>query len=171
MAWTTFALWGWLTAATVTDVRWKLIPNWITYSGMCAAFALRGGLEGWDGIEDSLKGFAVCGLIMLVCFVMLGIGGGDLKLIAMMGAFLGLHQGFEALLWTLVIGGIWGVCLLIWQIGAGRLLWGTFHHLRLIWRARSWVPLETGERQTLQQPLFLAPSALIAAVIVRWGLL
>jgi prepilin peptidase CpaA len=165
----TCVLWGFLAAATITDIRWQLIPNVITYPGIITAFVLRGWFSGWEGLEDGFAGFAACGAIMLVCLLMLGIGGGDLKLIAMMGAFLGLHQGFEALLWTLILGGVWGVCCLIWQIGIGSLLAGVVHHLGLMWRAKGWVPLATTERKVLKQPLFLAPSALVAAVIVAFS--
>lgn len=168
MIWLTAALWGFLAAATVTDVWRQTIPNAITYPGMLTAFALRWWLSGWPGLEDGLKGWAACGAIMVVCYVLLGIGGGDVKLIAMSGAFLGLYAGFEALLWTLVLGGVFGVCVLIWQIGTGNLIRGFFGHLYLMWQARSWVPLQTSERTVLQQPLFLAPAALIAALIVSW---
>lgn len=166
----TVVLWGFLAAATITDVLRQRIPNAITYSGILTAFVLRGSLLGWDGLEDGLKGFAGCGAIMLACFLLLGVGGGDLKLIAMMGAFLGLYPGFEALLWTLVIGGIIGVVLLIWQIGIVNILRGIVHHLHLMWQAKAWVPVSKSERMKLQQPLFLAPSALIAALIVGLGM-
>lgn len=159
-------LWGFLAAASVTDVLWKTIPNAITYSGIVAGLILRGWLHGSAGVEEGLKGFTACGGLMLVCYVLLGIGGGDVKLIAMMGAFLGLYDGFEALLWTLVIGGVFGMALLIWQIGLVNLVRGMLRHGALLWRAKSWVPLNPPERMTLKQPLFLAPAALIAAVIV-----
>lgn len=168
MIWLTAALWGFLAAATITDVSRQTIPNTITYTGMIAALALRGLILGWPGIEDGLKGWAACGAIMVVCYVLLGIGGGDVKLIAMSGAFLGLYPGFEALLWTLVLGGVFGVSVLIWQIGAGNLLRGFFRHVSLMWQAKAWVPLQTSERTVLKQPLFLAPAALIAAMIVSW---
>ncbi len=46
---------------------------------------------------------------MLVLFVFFRIGGGDVKLLAMLGAFLGLEQGIETLLWTFVLGGAVGL--------------------------------------------------------------
>ena len=55
----------------------------------------------------SLKRVRLCGAAMLVCYVLFagGVGGGDLKLIAMMGAWLGVYRGLEAMLWTMVIAG------------------------------------------------------------------
>src|SRR5438270_468124 len=81
-----------------------------------------GWLSDLSGLEDSLKGFAVCGGLMLVCFVFFGIGGGDVKLIAMMGAFLGFYRGVEALLWTFVLGAAAGLAILIWRVGLWRLI-------------------------------------------------
>ena len=43
---------------------------------------------------------------MLVCFVCFQIGGGEVKLIAMIGAFVGPEFGVQVLLWTLVLGAL-----------------------------------------------------------------
>ena len=83
---------------------------------------------------------------MLTCFLLSDMGGGDVKLLAAVGAFLGLQHGLTALLWTIVLGGVTGLAMLIWQVGAGRILVGTARHLALVVRSRGWVPLETAER-------------------------
>jgi prepilin peptidase CpaA len=108
---------------------------------------------------------------MLVCLVFFPIGGGDVKLMAMLGAFLGPYKGLEALLWTFVLGGCAGVILLIWRVGAWRLMVRVFR--QFVWSLRifRWSPLSEEERAQLQSPLFLAPSALMAVIIVRFGLM
>jgi prepilin peptidase CpaA len=165
------ALLVFLGIATVTDLREQKIYNWTTYTGVVTALLLNTagfGMfgSGLDGLQESLAGLLTCGLIMLMCFVLFNMGGGDVKLIAMMGAFLGLRSGIEALLWTCVLGGIAGVVILVWQIGFLRIVSKTLRHLVLILRAKSWIPLTTDERQPLKRGLFLAPSALVAACIV-----
>ncbi|MBX3452353.1 MAG: prepilin peptidase [Planctomycetaceae bacterium] len=158
-----------LTIASYTDFRTQTIDNSLTYSGILAGIALRTMFEGWTGLEDAVQGFFLCGGIMLVCFVVFGLGGGDVKLLAMMGTFLGWHRGFEALLWTFVIGGALGAMVLVWQFGFFRILRHTIWQLVLSIRARGWVPLTAEERKPLQQTLFLAPAALAATVIVTWS--
>lgn len=160
-----------LFVAAVTDLRRHKIYNWTTYTGMLAALVLnalgwgtRG--TGWASLQDSLAGLIACGFIMLFCFVLFNLGGGDVKLIAMIGAFLGLQQGIEALLWTCVLGGISAVAMLIWQLGFLRIISKTAGHLVLVVRARSWIPLSVEERQPLSRGLYLAPSALVAVGIV-----
>ncbi|HUG89838.1 MAG TPA: A24 family peptidase [Planctomycetaceae bacterium] len=155
-----------LAVAAVTDVRRHRIYNGNTYPGILAGLAANWIERGREGLEDGLAGFAVCGAILLVCFVLFQIGGGDVKLIAMVGAFLGVQQGVEALLWTFVLGSIAGVAVLIWRVGFFRIVRKTAEHLRCIVRARSWVPLTNEERQPLRRTLFLAPAAFVAVCLV-----
>jgi len=157
-----------LLVATWTDVKWQMIYNWNTYPGLVLGFVLRGWAEGTAGLEDSTKGFVICGGLMLVCFVLFGLGGGDLKLMAMMGAFLGFERGVEALLWTLVLGGILGAVVIVWQRGFVNIVLGVVKHLARMWQFKGWVPLSTEARQPMQQTLFLAPAGLIGTLIVTW---
>ncbi|MEO1998687.1 MAG: A24 family peptidase, partial [Planctomycetaceae bacterium] len=158
-----------LIVATITDVARHKIYNWTTYPGMLLAPVVHLAERGWPALQDSVAGLLVCGSIMLLCFVLFNVGGGDVKLLAMMGAFLGVERGVEALLWTFVLGSLVGMAILIWQAGALNILLGTGRHLRLILRSRSWIPLTEQERQPLERWLFLAPSGLAATCLV-WGL-
>jgi len=155
-----------LTIAAYTDLRWQMIWNKLTYPGILLGFALRLALEGWSGLEDAFQGFFLCGGVLLVCFVFFGLGGGDVKLMAMVGAFLGWERGFEVLLWTFVLGGAIGAILLVWQLGVFPIAWQTVRHLFLSLHSGRWIPLTPEERKPLQQTLFLAPAALLATLIV-----
>lgn len=162
-----------LAVAAGTDIARHEIYNWNTYSGMLAGLLLNaGGMgifpAGTAGASESAIGFVACGLIMLTAFVFFEMGGGDVKLIAMAGAFLGLERGIEALLWTFSLGFVVGVAIIIWQTGAWNLLRTTARHGMLVAKTRAWVPLSETERQPLKRGLFLAPSALAAAAIVVW---
>jgi prepilin peptidase CpaA len=161
--------------AAVTDVLYHKIYNWTTYPGIITALAVNYFTNGWDdgdpGLADSLKGFALCGGLLLVTFALnFSVGGGDVKLMGMVGAFLGLEKGVEALLWTFVLGGAAGLIVLIWRVGFLRLVAGTVRHVLWSLRLVSWLPLSEAERAQLQPPLFLAPSAAVAAVIVSFDL-
>lgn len=155
-----------LLVATITDVQRQMIYNWNTYPGILLGFGLRWAEGGTPALEDSVKGFATCGLLMLFCFALFGLGGGDVKLIAMIGAFLGFERGVEALLWTLVLGGIVGAAAAVWQIGFVTILTQVGQQLKRVWQARGWVPVDPEVRQPLKQTLFLAPTALLAVLIV-----
>ncbi len=162
-----------LALASVTDIRRHWISNWNTYPGMllgliinCLGFGWLG--HGWEGLQTSLVGFLACGGLMLVAFVFFDMGGGDVKLMAMVGAFLGLESGIEVVLWTFSLGFVLGMAVIIWQVGVAKLLGAAFEHLRLVTQAKGWVPLTPLERQPLQRGLFLAPSAFLAAALVGY---
>ena len=157
-----------LAIACFTDVKWQMIYNWNTYPGLALGFLLRGWNDGATGLEDATRGFVICGGLMLVCFVLFGLGGGDLKLMAMMGVFLGFERGVEALLWTLVLGGVLGGAVIIWQLGVVNIVVGVAKHLARMWQYKGWVPVSPLARQPLQQTLFLAPAGLIGTLIVTW---
>jgi prepilin peptidase CpaA len=173
--------------AAITDMLWHKIYNWTTYSGIMVALGASAvgtmlglaedrshpwtRLIGWIELSESAAGFLVCGLLMLVCFVFFQIGGGDVKLLSMLGAFLGLEQGISTLLWTFVLGGAMGLVMLIWRVGAVTLVARSLRHLMWTLRLKTLSALTDEERQQLQPPLFLAPSALAALCIVRFELL
>jgi prepilin peptidase CpaA len=156
-----------------TDIVTHKIYNWTTYTGIVLALVVNGFEHGWEGpqgLEDSLKGFALCGGFMLASYVLFNVGGGDVKLLAMVGAFLGVEQGLEALLWTFVLGGIAGLTLLIWRVGFVKLVSGTVRHLLWSLKIGNWLPLSEDERKDLQRPLYLAPAAVVAVVLVVFDL-
>lgn len=181
---------GLLAISTVTDIRRGYVYNWNTYTGILIGLAASVictmlGVDVVHGSEldrsrfgfttalDSLLGFLACAAIMILCFVLFGddkVGGGDVKLIAMIGAFLGIYEGIEALLWTFVIGAVCAVLHLIWQYGAWRMLVQTSRFLLYVIRVGAVARLSSEERQPLSTRMWLAPSALMAVIIVRFQL-
>ena len=171
----TYVLLCWAVIATLTDVTQQKIYNWTTYSGMvlamtlsCGQTLLKSDVYSGVGLGDSLAGFAACGGIMLICFLLFQIGGGDVKLLAMMGAFLGLEPGIEALLWTFVIGGAMALVILIWKIGIIKLFKRVVQQLMCRLGVGVWDVLSDEEKKQLKVPLYLAPAALAAVLIVEF---
>jgi prepilin peptidase CpaA len=123
------------------------------------------------GFEESLVGLAACGGLMLVCYMLFGIGGGDVKLVAMMGAFLGLERGLEAVLWTFVLAACLGIIALGWKVGPGRLVTRVARQAVYVLRLGGWAELSAEERAHLSFPWFLAPTALAATLLVQFDLL
>lgn len=160
-----------LIVATITDVRTHSIYNWTTYTGLFLAFLLRGLEGGTESAQEGVAGAVGLGGLMLVGFLLFDVGGGDLKLLTMIGAFVGWSRGVEILLWTFVLGGIGAAAMLVWQEGAWNIMVRTGRHLAHIVRYRGWVPLTDADRAPLKRLLFLAPAAFMAAIIVNYDLL
>jgi prepilin peptidase CpaA len=105
-----------LAVATFTDLRSRRIPNWLVLPFLVAGIAVSGWQHGWHGIEQSLAGFALGILIYGFLFWMGGMGAGDVKLCAAIGAWIGPNQLFLALVFTGLAG---GVMVLIWAAFGG----------------------------------------------------
>jgi prepilin peptidase CpaA len=102
--------------ATITDLRSRRIPNWLVLPFLIAGIAVSGWLHGWRGIGHSLSGLALGTLLFGILCWMGGMGMGDVKLCAAIGAWIGPGQLLTALVITGVAGGIMAVC---WAIAGG----------------------------------------------------
>jgi prepilin peptidase CpaA len=91
--------------AAVSDIRTRRIPNVLTVCALFVALALRSFLGG-GALVDGLQGAGLAMLLMLPLFALGGVGGGDLKLLVAVGAFLGPRDLLVALLVTAVAGGV-----------------------------------------------------------------
>jgi prepilin peptidase CpaA len=157
---------GFLVWATYTDLKAHKIYNVTTYTGIIVALFARGWFEGSSGFIEGLQGLGACVGIMIVCYALFHVGGGDVKLMAMIGTFLGLDRGVGVLLWTFVIGAVMALMIIVWQFGIINIVRGTVRHLWLMLTSMRWVRLSAAERQPLQYRLYLAPSALIGFLLI-----
>jgi|ERR1700722_18752534 prepilin peptidase CpaA len=104
-----FAWWPTLIAvavATVTDLRSRIVPNWLVFPFLVAGVAVSVLLDGWHGLGQSMMGLGLGLLIYGALFWMGSMGAGDVKLAAAIGAWIGPAQLFFALFATAIAGGI-----------------------------------------------------------------
>ena len=183
----TALLLGLLLVAALTDWRRGMIYNWTVYPGILLALGANAiaHFAGWSdkltdtwtwgliGLEESFWGFMSCGGVMLICYVFFpgGVGGGDIKLIAMIGAFMGLNEGIEAMLWTFVLGGCLALIVLVWKFGLWNLLSRVGKTLWLTVRHRTAPSLSREQREPLKTDLPLAIAAVAAVLMVRFDVM
>ena len=97
-----------LAIASVSDYRTFKIPNWLTGSGMVfgliysavVPFSIH------HGFLWALGGLLLGFVIMLPCYALRIMGAGDVKLMAMVGAFLGVANILPAVIFSFITGGI-----------------------------------------------------------------
>jgi len=94
----TFAVVG---IVTVIDYRRFRIPNVITYPFASAGLLFHYVNGGVPGLLTSLVGLIVGGMLLIAPFILHGFGGGDVKLLAATGAWLGASD----LLWVFIVSG------------------------------------------------------------------
>ena len=111
--------------ATVIDVRTRRIPNLLT--GSLAAVGLGLAAGGFSGISAaaSLGGMLAGLLLMLPGHALGATGAGDVKLMAAVGAVLGIHVIVNAFLFTALAGGVLAVAVAMRRRRLGATLSGT----------------------------------------------
>jgi prepilin peptidase CpaA len=95
--------------AIVDDLVRRRISNWIAVGALLSGLALQIAGHGWRGGLDGLLGTLTGGAVFLAFYILGGMGGGDVKLMAGFGALLGVRGILEAALWTAACGGILAV--------------------------------------------------------------
>lgn len=114
-----------LVAAIGTDLHSSRIPNWLTFSTM--GFALLGHTwtYGTSGTLFSMAGLGVGLALFVIPYAAGGMGAGDVKLMAAIGALLGPEGALLSGLLAIMIGGVYAVGAMCYQLGlidAGRKL-------------------------------------------------
>jgi len=91
--------------AALYDLKQRRVPNWITLSGIVVAIALNSFLYQTVGLWMSLKGLGLAMLIYFPLYALRGMGAGDVKLMAAVGAATGWANWLGILFFTAILGG------------------------------------------------------------------
>ena len=105
-----------VTVASVADLRTRRIPNWLVFPFLIAGVAASAAMHGWAGLESSVLGFLAGAGVLAPFYLLGGMGMGDLKLMAAVGAWIGPHQVLFAFVFMGLAGGLMA---LVWAIRGG----------------------------------------------------
>jgi prepilin peptidase CpaA len=121
--------------AAILDWRTRRIPNWLTYGATAVAVPLHG-VFAWIGHGTpreiamasglSLLGAVLCGVLPAVFWLRGVCGGGDVKLLAALGALLEPFMGFEAQLYSYYLAAFFVPIALIYKGTFFRMLKNAF---------------------------------------------
>jgi prepilin peptidase CpaA len=102
-----------LIVAAVIDGKALKVPNWITFPFILAGWVYSTALFGLEGLGYSLLGTVIGLALLLPAYSIGGMGAGDVKLLAGVGAWMhGLHT-FNAFCWSAVVGAIMAVAMVL----------------------------------------------------------
>jgi prepilin peptidase CpaA len=102
-------------AAAATDWATRRIPNALTIGAAAVAIAFAGATGGVSAIGWSVAGFVIGLLIFLPLFALRAMGGGDVKLLAAFGAWLGPSLVCWVAVYGAIAGGVLAVPLVLWR--------------------------------------------------------
>jgi prepilin peptidase CpaA len=109
--------------ASVYDIRFRRIPNWLVLTGLVLGVGLNTILGGWTGARSSLLGFAIAFLVYFPLYLLRGMGAGDVKLMAAVGSIVGAANWFGIFMITALLGGVVAVILLLARGRLRNALW------------------------------------------------
>ncbi|MBR0575254.1 prepilin peptidase [Proteiniclasticum sp. BAD-10] len=104
-----------LAAAVFWDLKLRKIPNKITVPAALLGFLLFLFAEGGKGASQSALGFLLGLVIFLILYGFGGMGAGDVKLMAAVGALKGPEFVLRAALATALAGGLMALVVQIWK--------------------------------------------------------
>ncbi len=106
-----------LLIAGILDVRSSRVPNFLTFPLALIGMGFHAFSESGAGIVFSLSGLGL-GLVLLLGFYMYGgMGAGDVKLLAAVGAIVGPLNVFVGFLIATLLGGLYAVAVMVWHLG------------------------------------------------------
>jgi prepilin peptidase CpaA len=105
-------------AASVEDLWRRRVSNVIALAAFVAGIIAHSILNGWQGAFDALIGSIFGFAVFLVFFLLGGMGGGDIKLMAGFGAIVGREQIWLAAVYTAMVGGLMALLYLL-----GKKIW------------------------------------------------
>lgn len=102
-----------LVVAAVIDGLKLKVPNWLTLPMIVSGWVFNFAVAGWAGLGWSLLGTAVGLALLLPAYAIGGMGSGDVKLLAGVGAWVLAETTFYAFCWSAVIGGVIAVAMIV----------------------------------------------------------
>lgn len=122
-----------ITIALVEDLRRMKIPNWVTFPTMTLALTYHTLTSGLNGLLFSAGGLALGLGLFILPYALGGMGAGDVKLMAALGAIVGPRGILIASILTILAGSVYGLILLAlhprYTAGFLKRVWMTFKFL------------------------------------------
>lgn len=101
-------------AAAIDGVKLK-VPNWITFPMIISGWVYSTLFFGWEGLGWSLVGTVIGLALLLPAYAIGGMGAGDVKLLAGVGAWVWGTHTFYAFCISAVIGGVIAVGMVLYR--------------------------------------------------------
>jgi len=106
-----------LVVAAVIDGLQLKVPNWITFPMIVSGWAYSAAFSpyaGWEGLWYSMIGTAVGLWLLLPAYAIGGMGAGDVKLLAGVGAWMWGTITLYAFAVSALVGGVIAVVMVVW---------------------------------------------------------
>ena len=102
---------------SVYDLRFRKIPNWLTFGSFVFALIFSFFKLGLGGVTNCVLGFLVGILLLLIPYLLGGMGAGDVKLLGAIGAFAGFKSVILIFFYSAICGLFLGIIWILFTPG------------------------------------------------------
>jgi prepilin peptidase CpaA len=151
--------------ACLWDLRCRRIPNALTLGAAAAAIGFHAIVGGIDGGATSVAGWLVGVALLFAPFALGGMGGGDVKLVGALGAWIGPADVVWLALYTCIAGGILAIVIAAargYVRGAVQNMW----RLLTFWRVMGPRPMPSLTLQSGSAPRVAYAAPILAGTVV-----
>ena len=113
--WVVWAVSVILIVAAVIDGFQLKVPNWLTYPFIISGWVISFCLFGWAGLGWSMLGTLVGLALLMPAYAIGGMGAGDVKLMAGIGAWMHVEVTFYSFCLSAVIGALLAVAMVLYR--------------------------------------------------------
>jgi|SRR3990172_7783059 len=124
-----------LIVAAYIDGKQLRVPNWLTYPMVFSGLIFNAWMGGWTGLGDGLVGMVVGLACLLPLYSVGGMGAGDVKLMAGVGAWLGATVTFYAFCVSTVVGAVMAIGMVLYRKAAVK------HYAQLLTILHEWMTI------------------------------
>ena len=97
------------------DLRTRKIPNYLTFGAALAGLAFNFIFAGWGGLADGVLGLFLGFGLLILPYILGGMGAGDVKALAALGAWLGPKGTLYLFIYMGLAGGVMALAVLAWN--------------------------------------------------------
>lgn len=145
----------------------RRIPNYLTLGTAVAGLGFQLGCHGWGGVWSGFLGLILGFSLLIIPYLLQGMGAGDVKALAALGTWLGPWDTLFLFVYMGIAGGVLIIVVLLWR----GVLWS---YMRRGWwflkkLCRVQLPgIEPAESLPPQQRIPYAAALALGMVILYW---
>ena len=146
-----------------TDLRYRKVFNFLIVSAIIIGLGLNFIIDGNAGLKNSLAGMGAGFCFLIIFYLLEGVGAGDVKFMAAVGALKGMRFVLVGGMYGAVIGGLAAIIILIYKkrlISVAKML---YYSLLVFLTAKTKESLEFDKKDSFSLPysVFLSAGMLI----------
>ncbi len=106
-----------LVGAGIWDVHSSRVPNFVTFPLAFVGLVFHTFSDSGNGILFSVEGLGLGFILLIGFYIYGGMGAGDVKLLAAVGAVVGPTNVFMGFLFSSLLGGLYALAIMGWHLG------------------------------------------------------